>query len=127
MGGGTGTGGATGGTDLVSILKQAGFSLTSDLSTAERNPPSSKQDEKAPPLYRHILSGNTSYGVVDEAGKVQLRVLFGDCSSTPRETVVQRTITQYLRLRDSLVGRVNYTPDRDFEEAIIDAAEKLPS
>lgn len=78
-------------------------------------------------IFRHIISGNSSYGHVNGiTGEVALRVRHGHNSADDPSKVVALHLTRYASLSRSLrEGGVDFVPDSDLEFAMLECSKTL--
>ena len=102
------------------------FSLEDQWKTENKVAESHLPEDKRSTTYRHITSGNTTYGLVSRSGEVRLHVRFVDQSAKPREEIIPEILGNYAYLATHLkASGIEYTPDERFEKAIDDATESL--
>ena len=113
--------------NLIKVIEsQKRFRVEDEWKTELGVPESCFTEDQRPTVYRHIKSGNASYGLIDISGNVTLKVRFVDQSTLPRDRVVPESIDRYDVLVTHLKENgISYTPDSKFEQVIFRAAKSL--
>lgn len=85
-----------------------------------------KDKDGSKPGYRHIKRDNTTFGLVDGEGNVELHVRFCDCYGIGRTEIIPQVISRYGELYYRLTqAGINPQRDKRFEDAIRTAAQLI--
>ena len=97
-----------------------GFHLQRELRTRkghEYRPPKDDKD-KANPGYRHIVSGNTTYGLINDEG-IELFVRFEEHSMADRTKMIPEVLGKYGQLVEQLLDAgIEFRRDTAFESSV---------